>query len=224
MTGKLVNGQPPPEEPRGRRFELLEACAAGADLLVEPAYVVAPAQFTAEACCHCLRVLSDEERDAATATAHRCGVCDADETRFCSEVCRERWGVRHELECPLIEPLLGLLFDAPEVEMHNAILVLRLLAERLMVPDQHLRGDEPAAPPEDLQSVRWSAARALQSHINQFAHKSLLSLARSMAEIFNRGRPLHTSVSTIKGLLCAVHFNAFAIRSAKICNHVFQKQ
>jgi hypothetical protein len=33
MTGKLVNGQPPPEEPRGRRFVLLEVCAAGDRLL-----------------------------------------------------------------------------------------------------------------------------------------------------------------------------------------------
>ena len=75
---------------RGRRFELAEACIAGADLLVEPAYAVAPAQFTAEVCCHCLRVLSAEERGAAT--AHRCGLCDADETIFCSKACKERWG------------------------------------------------------------------------------------------------------------------------------------
>ena len=112
-----------PGEPRGRWFELLEARPAGTDLLVERAFVVAPAQFSAETCCHCLRVRSAEELAAAAggrggrgggALCHnRCILCNADETSFCSERCKEQWGTRHEQECPLIEPLLGLLFDTP---------------------------------------------------------------------------------------------------------------
>ena len=101
-----------PREPRGRWFELVEACPAGTDLLSEPAFVVAPAQFTVGTCSHCLRVRG-EEAHAAAASQYRCHRCNADETSFCSELCKERWSGRHEVECPLIEPLLGLLFDTP---------------------------------------------------------------------------------------------------------------
>ena len=100
-----------PREPRGRWFEVLAACPAGTDLLIEPAYV-APAQFTVGTCCHCLRVRGEEEHTAA-ASQYRCHLCNADETSFCSELCKERWSRRHEVECPLIEPLLGFLFDTP---------------------------------------------------------------------------------------------------------------
>jgi hypothetical protein len=113
----LLDGTPlrvagTPREPRGRWFELVEACPAGTDLLIEPAFVVAPAQFTVGTCSHCLRVRG-EEAHAAAASQYRCHRCNADETSFCSELCKERWSGRHEVECPLIEPLLGLLFDTP---------------------------------------------------------------------------------------------------------------
>ena len=101
-----------PDEPRGRWFEVLEASPAGTDLLIEPAYVVAPAQFTSSTCCHCLRVRDAEEHTTASVQYH-CQLCNADETAFCSEHCQAKWSARHELECPLIEPLLGLLFDTP---------------------------------------------------------------------------------------------------------------
>lgn len=216
VAGKLENGEPTTEEPQGRHFVLMEACASGVDLLVEPAYAVAPALFTAEVCCHCLRVLSDEERAAAMASTHRCGLCNADETSFCSEACKERWATRHALECPLVDPLLGLLFHTPEVPMHAAILVLRLLTERLMLQPPHC---DVAGTPHDLQNVRWNATRALQSHIHQFKHESLMSIAERMADLINglhgvqrAGSHTLPQVATVKHLLCAVHFNAFAIK------------
>lgn len=99
-------------------------------------------------CPHCLRrqgltpssALRAREEVAGGVEAVPCTRCRDAELAFCSARCAEDRGPLHAMECALVEPLLGLLFEVP-LPLQRALLLLRCSLAATLRKD----GGEPTA-------------------------------------------------------------------------------
>ena len=224
--------------PQGRITVATRQLGPGDVILREIPAAVAPAALSPTTCCHCLA--SKKKQQQQRQRQLWCESCGTHETSWCSKDCREQYSRQHELECCALNGVLGLLFRFPAVELHAALLVLRIVVRRWLELG-HVERQLPPAFENHVPSLeaavsgqKFGAVMALQTHqssleasqpcvfrqLQQFSHCLAALLASpaaatqsdtaSSAEVPPLGEGL--GPADYLHLLCAVRINSFALR------------